>query len=139
MENRIITINQPLGDPTCPYCYRTVLNLGLFAIRYHKWVGNDDLRNKHDHPYSFITIILTGSYNDVTTNPITKEDKEETLTPWSIRYRKSTHTHSVKLNTKICRTLVISGPPLRQWGFWVNGKFIRREKYFKKYGHQCDQ
>lgn len=132
MESRVITWRQPLGDEACPYCFRWVLNLGLFAIRLHKWIGNDDLRARHDHPYWFITLVLWGSYLDVT------EKGEELMRPGAIRFRRSTHQHSVKLVSKPCYTLLVSGPFWRQWGFWVNGKFLRREQYFKQFGHQCD-
>lgn len=133
MENRIITWNQPLGNPKCPYCYRYVLNLGLFAIRVHKWVASDDLRALHDHPYCFITFILRGSYYDIS------KVKTEKLTAGCIRYRPATYQHAVQLaGTMPCWSLVLSGPFIRQWGFWLNNKFIRREKYFKGYGHVCD-
>lgn len=133
MENRIITWKQPLGDPNNPYCIRWVLNLGFIAFRLHKWLCSDDLRHKHDHPYHFITCVLRGQYTDVT------NDGEELMTPGTIRFRKAEHTHSVKVDKAPCWTIVISGMFFRQWGFWVKNKFIRREQYFKKYGHHvCD-
>jgi hypothetical protein len=133
MENKIVRWNEPLGDPRCPYCIRYVLNLGIFAIRLHKWVGSDDTRAMHDHPYCFITIPLSGSYEDWSVNRI------ELLRLGKIRYRSANYRHYVVPIDKPCWTLVISGPFIRQWGFWKNGKFIRREKYFKEFGHVCDQ
>lgn len=132
MEQHIIKWRQPLGKPECPYCYRWVFNLGLFAIRLHKWVGSDDLRFRHDHPYWFFTAVLKGEYVDVT------EKGEEQMSPGTIRFRPAKHQHSVKLTKKPCWTLIFSGPALRNWGFWINGKFMRRERYFEKYGHQCE-
>ena len=134
MENRIINWKEPLGDPACPYCYRWVLNLGLFALRLHLWVASDDARALHDHPYWFITFILKGSYEDV------QEKQTEIMKPGTIRFRRASHRHTVKLLTPSCLSFLISGPPLRTWGFWPNGKFVRREKYFKLFGrHTCDK
>lgn len=133
MERKILVINEPLGDPACPYCYRWVLNLGLIAFRLHKWVASDDLRYHHDHPYWFITFVLRGSYINIT------DGGEEVLKPGCVRFRRAEHRHAVKLVSKSCCTFLISGPPLRKWGFWVKGKFMRREVYFQKFGsHQCD-
>jgi hypothetical protein len=133
VERKIISWNEPLGNAECPYCYRWVFNLGLFAVRLHKWVASDDTRAMHDHPYSFITIILKGYYVDVS------EDKVELLSQGKIRFRKAEYKHYVNMDgaTIPCWSLVLSGPVVRGWGFWVNGKFLRREKYFKRFGHQC--
>lgn len=39
-----------------------------------------------------------------------------------------------------CWTVLLTGPEKRVWGFWVNGKFRKRNKYFYEHGHHhpCD-
>lgn len=121
--------NEPLGDRTCPYAYRWVFNLVLFAIRLHKWIRSDDKRHFHTHPYWFCTFILKGSYIDVT------ENGREELKRFSFRFRKANHAHYVKVPKEGCISLLITGSPIHNWGFLVNGKLKRPFKYFHKYGH----
>lgn len=129
---KILTIGEKLGKPECPYLRRWVLNLGLFSIRLHHWLASDDGRNFHDHPWWFITLILKGSYTDVS------PQGSEKLTCGNIRWRSSLHRHTVVVPSTGVWTLVLTGPELRKWGFWVNGKFFKRSKYFYEYGHhQC--
>lgn len=121
--------NEPLGEKECPYMYRWVFNFWLFAIRIHRWVRSDDKRHFHDHPWGFITIVLKGGYVDVS------PDKRDVLSPGSIRYRSAYHKHYVEVPEEGCTTLLITGPPIRNWGFWIGDRFKRPLKYFHKYGH----
>lgn len=133
VNDKIIRWNEPLGNKECPYAYRWVINLGLFSIRVHKWVASDDKRAMHDHPYWFFTLVLFGSYDDHS------EGKVERLTPCCLRFRRAAHKHYVQPVKTPCWTLLVTGPFVRNWGFYPNGKFLRREKYFAQYGHICDQ
>lgn len=124
---------EPLGRDECPYMYRWVLNLGLFSVRLHKWIRSDDKRFYHDHPWPFITIVLRGSYTDVS------PDGEDTLKAGSMRLRSSLHRHYVKVPPEGALTLLVTGPKMRNWGFWIKEKFKRPFKYFHTYGHPpCD-
>lgn len=128
-----ITWGEPLGIITCPYLRRWVLNLKFFSIRIHHWYSSDDHRAKHDHPSGFITLVLSGSYTDVTPTG------RELLKPGSIRYRAATHIHTVEVPINGCWTILIFGPQIRHWGFYVprtNGfKFKKANKYFIEHGH----
>lgn len=132
MENRILRWNEPLGKPECPYAYRWVINLGLFSIRLHKWIASDDRRAMHCHPYSFVTLVLWGGYYDHNEAGIDK------LGVGSLRFRPATYKHFVEPWARPTWTLLLTGPFYRQWGFWPNGRFVRREKWFAEHGHVCD-
>jgi hypothetical protein len=126
--------NEPLGKAECPYAYRWVLNLGLFALRVHHFVRSDDKRHFHDHGWWFLTFVLKGSYVDVS------PDGRDQLSRGSIRFRKATHKHYVEVPQGGVWTFLITGPSRRNWGFWVDGKFKRPLKYFHKFGHPpCDE
>lgn len=56
---------EPLGKPECPYMFRWVFVFFGFSIRLHHWIRSDDKRFFHDHPWSFITLVLKGQYTDV--------------------------------------------------------------------------
>ncbi len=140
MENKIVAWKEPLGRKEKPYAYRWVLNFGLFALRIHKWICSDDDRAMHDHPYWFFTLVLKGGYDDVTPKKH-KFAGRETLRAGSIRFRRAKHIHTVQINKSPTWTLLFTGPPLRKWGFWVDGgkRWQKSSNYFKSRGHhQCD-
>lgn len=121
--------NEPLGRPECPYMRRWVFNFGLFSVRFHKWIRSDDKSHFHNHPWSFLTIVLRGSYIDVT--PVRKDE----LTAGSMRWRKAGHLHYVDVPVGGALTLLFCGPKVQNWGYWVNGRILRTVKYFHKFGH----
>lgn len=120
---------EPLGKPECPYAYRTLLNLWLFSIRVHEWLRSDDKRHFHDHPWWFLTVVLRGSYTDVS------DSGRDRLTLGSVRFRAATHRHYVEVPAGGAVTLLLTGPKCREWGFHVAGKFKRPLRYFGKFGH----
>lgn len=133
---------QRLGKPECPYLRRWVAQLGAFSIRVHHFHRSDDARFPHDHPWWFLTLVLRGGYYDVSQGE--DGDEIDVLHAGSIRFRPALHRHMVlvdyKANPKGCWTIILTGPHLRNWGFWVNGKFKKSNKYFLEHGHHpCEQ
>lgn len=129
--------NEPLGKPECPYMRRYVLNLKWFSIRLHIWYRSDDKRFMHNHAFNFWTIVLKGFYLDVTddVNAIS-----ECMHAGTIRYRPASHTHFVGFPKPGTITLLFCGPKIQNWGFKVNGKFMRPLRFFSRYGHpDCDE
>lgn len=105
----------------------------LFAIFLHNIRHEDDDRDPHDHPRSFVTIVLWGGYTDESWHvpggghcgdrggvlqpfPCASEDK---LRVGSIRFRKAEHVHRVRDVLPNTWTLTIWGPYRRDWGFWT--------------------
>lgn len=129
-----------LGRPKCPYVDRWILSLPFgFSLRRHRWLGDDDLRYPHDHPSWFVTVVLRGGYTDVSTCPScfdsACEAKElDHLGPGAIRLRGALHQHSVRVDPGGATTLCLFGPETRQWGFWVDGRFRKRNRYFYDHG-----
>lgn len=121
--------SEKLGDPKKPYLTRWVADFGLFSLRLHWWRGSDDLRHPHDHAWDFTTFVLWGLYEDIS------PDGNEYCYTGNIKHRKAEHQHSVKLLSKNCWTFLVTGKEKRVWGFWVNGKFRKRNKYFFEWGH----
>ncbi len=125
--------NDRLGLPSCPYMIRWVADFGPFAIRIHRWLSSDDHRAFHDHPWWFLTLVLWGRYTDV--SPAGRDR----LHIGSIRFRPSSHKHTVEVEHRNTWTILITGRPSRRWGFWVGDKLIKRDKYFATRGHHpCD-
>lgn len=126
--------NEPLGKPECPYAYRWVLILFGYSIRVHHFLRSDDKRFFHDHAWWFLTLILKGGYIDVSKSADNTEVRES-LEPGHIRFRKAHHLHYVQVPESGCWTILITGKPVRNWGFWVNGKIMRPLRFFSRYGH----
>jgi hypothetical protein len=120
-----------MGLAECPYATRWILNFGLFTIRLHHWVKSDDLRYPHNHPWWFITLVLKGHYLDVTNDgPYGGEH----MWAGKCRFRPADHSHKVKVLMPTW-TLLLTGPNVHKWGFFVDGKFKKANKYFFEQGH----
>lgn len=136
------------------YLRRWRIEAPLFSIRLHHWLHSDDTRSFHDHPWGFYTIILKGKYHDCSPAdpnkiPFMKTNWDgstypypivmELMTPGKVRYRPAHHKHYVLVEPPGCWTILITGPKIRRWGFWVKEKFVVSYRYFYRYGsHPCD-
>ena len=127
-----ITWRQELGIKDDPYLVRWVLNLGFCSFRLHHWLDSDDLRHKHDHAWWFITWVIKGWYNDI------GDDETDVMYTGKIRFRSANHRHCVEVKEPTW-TLLLTGPEKRKWGFWVNGKFKKANKYFFEEGHHTKE
>lgn len=125
----IVKMNEKLGLPSCPYVVRWRVETPWFSVRLHHWLAPDDDRAKHDHPWDFVTFVLRGGYTDAS------PDGDEHLRAPAVRYRAATHQHTVFPDPGGAWTVIVTGPKIRQWGFWVNGKFVKMNKYFLSHGH----
>lgn len=121
------------GDPL--YMTRWKLDFFLFSLRLHRFSRSDDDRALHDHAWSFITIILSGGYFDLTDYGF------EWCGPGSIKFRRKTHKHTIIIpDGYVSWSVVLTGPQVRRWGFYVKNKvggikFLNSQRYFRKYGH----
>lgn len=128
-----IILNQYGGLKECPYFKRSIVDFGPFSFRLHTWYADDDHRAMHDHPTWFWTFVLKGGYTDVS------ENGKDRLGRFSVRYRPAEYKHSVQDVIPGTTTFLIFGKPFRRWGFWLNGKLVKRDKYFAEQGHHpCD-
>lgn len=126
-------LNEKLGLDTCPYLIRWRFESPWGSIRLHHWLAQDDPRHRHDHPWNFITFVLKGGYTDLSPNG------DSHLRAPAVQYRAAEHQHTVVPDEGGAWTVIITGPKIRRWGFWVNGKFKSNVKYFWKFGHHpCD-
>jgi hypothetical protein len=73
--------------------------------------------------------VVKGGYTDCTPGVT------EHLRMGSVRYRPALHQHTVFPDVGGCWTVLITGKPLRTWGFYPKGKFVKANKWFLSYGH----
>lgn len=141
-HGRFITLKfrEHLGLPECPYVYRWRLEIrGVGSIRVHHWIGPDDDRAFHDHPWWFWTFVFKGSYTDKS------PDGDDRLRAPALRYRPALHRHTVVPDHPGgAWTILVTGPRVRTWGFWevlADGreKFRKARRWFESKGHHpCD-
>lgn len=125
----LIRFREKLGLPECPYVIRWRIEFPFGSMRLHHWLTSDDDRALHDHPWWFWTIVLKGGYADK--SPAGTDH----LGRFSHRYRPAQHRHTVIPDESGAWTLLVTGPVVRPWGFWLDGKFRKANKWFLTYGH----
>lgn len=119
LTSRLAKPEEINGASRCPtYLYRwELLSIasGWARVYLHKFVGDDWALDLHDHPKRFWSIGLAGSYIEIRH---AKRWRRWTA-PW-IRSFPAEHRHRLIGPTpeSPCWTLVIVGPPVREWGFW---------------------
>lgn len=134
-----------IGGRENPYMLRWFLlprNRWL-NIYLHKFLRDDDDRALHDHPWWFVSLVLSGSYLEYTESGVFFRQ------PWSIAFRRAEHRHRVALlkclrtddphlvlgECKPCWTLIVTGRKRRLWGFWCPKGFVPWHEFVAKDDH----
>lgn len=125
MKHTQIVLNEAVGNPECPIMYRTVIAIGGYSLRLHRFTPNHHDQTPHDHPWSFITLVIWGGYQNIDLS-----GDVEWLRMGSIRLRRAEHAHTTVTGPRGCITVIITGR-LRHpgWGFWLGKEFYTSELY----------
>lgn len=126
-----------IGQEECPLMVRwTIADLKFTKLLVHYFPPNVSDRDPHDHPRSFVTLVLHGRYFDTSWEDYGGERVPtiECVETGAVRYRSATHLHIVETDDLGCWTIVVMGPLVREWGFmrlgtgrwWPWGKYIQR-------------
>lgn len=113
IKTRLLTLH--------PVSYGTAtlarLSIGLSTtgprLMFHYFPPQDYSRKFHDHPWPFVTMVLWGSYTDLSIGPDGIEVVER-LTRGAIRFRPARHRHKTA-NDRRCFTVVLAGRDEREW------------------------
>jgi hypothetical protein len=113
--------------------------LGI-AVRVHEILRSDDDRAFHDHPWSYLTIILRGGYTEV--KPLWDVNGfylGETRTFYgerSVLFRPARSWHRLEICDGLpAWTLFITGPKVQSWGFMREPE---NKVYWRKYLNDWD-
>ena len=107
----------------------TILLTPWFSIKLHRIYRPDRDRDLHDHPWTFLSILLRGTYLEDTV------DGPRLVRWWN--WKRAEGRHSIKWTSRTpIWTLVFTGPKRRVWGFWVDEgtRFVSWEKYDEEKG-----
>jgi hypothetical protein len=125
-----------LGLPECPYLIRWRLETPFGSFRVHHWLGPDDSRAFHDHPWWFLTFVIRGCYGDQAPDDSPAGYRTEFLRAPAVRFRPALHRHTVVPCPGGAWTILVTGRRTRAWGFWPGGtKFVKANKWFLTRGH----
>ncbi len=132
-----IRITVMTDDGTGPVTWRRPIarllqKLGV-AVRVHEILRSDEGRDPHDHPWSFVTVILKGGYFETRYDDNGKEVSHKWHGPGSILFRRAHDWHRLTLpNGMVATTLFITGPKLQGWGFNVRGEKVPYWQYLSE-------
>lgn len=108
-----------IGDGTEPYMSRWWLipRNRWFNVYLHHITRDDDDRALHDHMYVNASILLRGGYYEVL--PTKGATLRRVLRrAGSVVVRRPSTAHRLELAGTDCWSLFITGPRVREWGFW---------------------
>jgi len=101
-----------------------LLQTPWFAIYIHRIYRHDEDVHCHDHPWSFVSIILGGGYD------VTYPGWLGWTSPFIVSVNKSTKFHQItRLHKVPTTTLVFTGPRNREWGYDVDGEWVHHKEY----------
>ena len=102
-----------IGARDDPYLLRWyVIPRNRWANVYlHEFHRDDDDRALHDHPWDFVSWVIHGAYIEHTAFG-------ERVRRRGIALRIAEIAHRVELLAPVVRTLIVTGPTRREWGFW---------------------
>jgi hypothetical protein len=151
-----------VGDENGPiYLIRySIFSCPWFAVKLHRILISDD-DCLHDHPGSFISIILWGGYVEHTLKseigshfPSTKREKinitgseppelviftkhvKKLYGPGSVLWRPAPWAHRLEI-FQPATTLVITFKKVRTWGFYTKNGWVEWMKYIRA-GRPCE-
>ena len=125
------------GVGRCEYLSRWIL-LSAFKMHVyvHRFTGPDWSRVHHDHPRRFISIGLSGWYEDEQLIGRSSFVRRRFQAPW-FRTFPAEYRHRIRALSVPCWTLVIVLRPSRKWGFWRDGEWIFWKDYV--FGPHADE
>ncbi len=137
-----------IGQAACPLMVRWTIfklpfDLGKLCVHYFPSGVTD--RDPHDHPASFVTLVLDGGYFNTEWEDYGGEvvPTIEWLGRGSLRYRPAAHMHVTETAAdQGAWTIIVMGPKLREWGFLriEDGKWWPWLTYVERFGGvvRCD-
>lgn len=104
-----------------------------FAIYLHDIYEPDGDRDPHNHPWSFISFVLRGSYTEnLHPYPYVHPDINVRQQHWkrfSIHRMTRETAHRITYAAPGLKTLILTGPRRHSWGFFTENGFVHWKDY----------
>lgn len=96
-----------------------------FNVFLHKFLKGDP-DDLHDHPWPYATLILKGGYWETTPQGTFWRG------PGHCRISSASSYHRIELKPGVaCWSLFVPGPHRKEWGFDVDGQWIKHDDYLR--------
>ena len=107
-----------------PYLDRLCLvQTPLFGVYLHRIHQGDADRDPHDHPWWFVSLVLSGGYvEDIYEDPryVVVPSRDRRRGRWSVGFMRRGHAHQITKVWGVLWTLVLVGPRGRSWRpYWT--------------------
>lgn len=105
-----------------------------FAVYLHDINEPDGDRDPHDHPWTFWSFVLRGSYTEtlhVMPHVLLDATRENTWRRWSLHRMGRETAHRITHAAPGLKTLILTGPRKRNWGFHTEDGFVPWQDYEK--------
>lgn len=99
-----------------------------WGVYLHHLLRSDRDRALHDHPWPFVSIVLSGGYYEMHDQTLDGETRGEWRKPGCVLVRPAEWRHRVVLISPAW-TLVIVGRRCRKWGFFLPGGWCWWRKF----------
>lgn len=107
------------------YMERHILYTPVGCLRLHNIKRSDSDRHHHDHPFHFVSLILSGGYIEHQPG-----QPQEVRLPGTFVFHHATDLHYLKLiGNRRAWTLVLASNALRRWGFSTEDGWIDARDY----------
>lgn len=101
-----------------PYLVRySLFSCPWFSFKLHHILSSDD-ECLHDHPWSFISILLHGTYIEASDNETPGVTTYQRYKAGNLLYRAASWRHRLII-VKPVWSFVINFRKVREWGFWT--------------------
>lgn len=102
----------------------------LCNIYLHRYIGSDDDRALHDHPWFSLSFLLEGRLKEFTPNGT------RIIRRFFPVFRSARFAHRLELLEGPALTLFITGPKLRSWGFLCPNGWTHWRQFTDESGNQ---
>ncbi len=133
-----------IGDPKEPYLLRWWLipKNRFFNVYLHEFLRSDHDFALHDHPWWNLSILVRGRYTEHTIKAGGVNVRTERKVG-DFKFRTAKAAHRIELSHGTCRTVFITGPLIRQWGFhcpmgWRPWPEFTKPGSYGEIGKGCD-
>jgi hypothetical protein len=100
---------------------------GIENIYLHRFVRSDP-EDLHDHPWANASILLSGTYTELGGRPVWGIS-EAVRNPGDVVIRGADVRHAIRSVEPGTISLFITGPKVREWGFWLDDGFVPWRDY----------
>jgi hypothetical protein len=96
------------------------------------WIKRADPQpDLHDHPNTFLSIVLSGWYDEEVPPPGAKHERVRKRV-YFFNFKRSTDRHRIIALGKRTLTLVFAGPVVRDWGFHTPDGWVYWRQYIAR-------